>query len=94
LIYCAFFPIPADFAYNGFMGLQCNINARGKRTRLINGLILLGLGILIGLFWAWPTHAIIAWIITGFVLFAGAFCIFEAKAGWCALRAIGMKTKI
>jgi hypothetical protein len=30
----------------------------------------------------------------GIVLFlGGAFCIFEALRGWCALRACGIKTK-
>jgi hypothetical protein len=28
------------------------------------------------------------------LLAVGAFCVFEAWTGWCALRAMGMKTKL
>jgi hypothetical protein len=76
------------------MGLTCNIDARGKRMRFINGIILLLIGLAIALFWAWPGGLFVAWIIAAFCVLGGAFCVFEARAGWCALRAMGIKTKI
>jgi hypothetical protein len=75
------------------MALTCNIDARGKRMRLINGIILFLIGLGTAVFWAWPGH-LAAWVIAAVCLLLGAFCIFEARAGWCALRAMGIKTKM
>jgi hypothetical protein len=76
------------------MGLTCNIDARGKRARLINGLILLLGGLLLAIFWAMRTGELLAWIAVIACVAGGAFCVFEARAGWCALRAMGIKTKL
>jgi hypothetical protein len=76
------------------MGLQCNIDAKGKRVRLINGIILLILALAVAGFWAWPTHLIFAWGVAIFLFISGSFVVFEARAGWCALRAMGIRTKI
>jgi hypothetical protein len=76
------------------MGLTCNIDARGKRMRFVNGIIMLLIGLAVALFWAWPSGLIVVWIIAAFCVLIGAFCVFEARAGWCALRAMGIKTKI
>ena len=74
--------------------MQCNIDAKGKAARLIYGLILLvAAGILTALIllnliaggWVWL-------IVTGLALM-GAFSVFEARAGWCVVRAMGIKTK-
>lgn len=73
--------------------MQCNIDAKGKVLRLIYGLILLVLaGLLAGLIllevvaggWGWAGVVALA-------LFGG-FAVFEARAGWCVMRAMGFKT--
>ena len=64
----------------------CNIDQRGKTMRLVVG----ALAALWFLEWtpawtAWPALAI--WL-------AGIFVLFEAVVGWCAIRALGLKTPI
>jgi hypothetical protein len=74
------------------MPLQCNIDARGKLARLIYGVALLILGLVLLLAWALPTGGLWAWAVTIGSLLGGAFAIFEARAGWCVVRAMGIKT--
>ena len=74
--------------------MQCNIDARGKAMRLINGIIGVIVGVVLLFAWALRTGSIAAWVVTGVVLLAGAFSIFEARAGWCIVRAMGFKTRI
>jgi len=73
--------------------MQCNIDARGKAARLIWGIVLLliavvGLTLLLANVingWGW-------WVATLSAAAFGGFAVFEARQGWCALRAIGIKT--
>jgi hypothetical protein len=74
------------------MMFTCNIDRRGKTIRLVMGVLLETVGLLLGVLWfmsigpswlVWPAAAI--WI-------SGMFVIFEAVVGWCAVRAMGMKT--
>jgi hypothetical protein len=74
--------------------MQCNIDARGKRVRLINGFVLVAIGLVLLLAWALPSEDWVAWALTIGTLVGGAFMIFEARAGWCALRAMGFKTPV
>ncbi len=75
------------------MILACNINARGKKVRLIIGILLLLAAILVGIAaLVWPFF--IFWIIAAVLAAAGGFCVFEARAGWCAVRAMGFKTRV
>jgi hypothetical protein len=55
-------------------------------------MVLIGLGVMYG--WAWGSHSVVRWIIVVSCLVAGAFGIFEARAGWCAVRAMGIKTRM
>jgi hypothetical protein len=75
--------------------MQCNIDAKGKFVRLVWGLIMLalagGLAALIALGvltggWLWWTGVAVLGLM-------GAFGIYEARAGWCVARAMGVKTK-
>lgn len=73
--------------------MKCNIDARGKKARLLWGLaavviaiVLLVLAAVEVLSGTWP------WVTGGLLLAIGAFSIFEARAGWCAVRAMGFKT--
>jgi hypothetical protein len=52
------------------------------------------LGIVLVATWALPAKTALAWLVSAGVLGAGAFSVFEARAGWCALRAMGFRTKI
>jgi uncharacterized membrane protein HdeD (DUF308 family) len=76
------------------MALQCNIDAKGKRVRLINGIVTLIVGIVLLFAWALPTRSTLAWSITIACMLGGAFMIFEARAGWCVVRAMGFKTPV
>lgn len=76
------------------MALQCNIEARGRLARLIGGIVVLIAGFGVMFLWALPSGAGMAWVIAVGLLLAGAFAIFEAGAGWCAMRAMGFKTRM
>ena len=79
------------------MGLTCNIDRRGVRARAIAGGVLVGLGVVAGVAafvfdaGAARTGAIIASVS---LLIGGGFCLFEAANGWCAVRALGFRTKL
>jgi hypothetical protein len=76
------------------MALQCNIDAKGKAIRLVNGVVAVGVGALIGsLTWSSGWGGLWWWIAAAMVA-GGAFMIFEGWAGWCVLRAMGFKTKV
>jgi hypothetical protein len=76
------------------MGLKCNIDSRGKRVRLVNGIVTLAIGIAIAGLWGWGSGSVTGWGVGMALMAAGAFMIFEARAGWCVLRAMGIKTRI
>ena len=77
------------------MALECNIDAAGKAARLKAGILgvlgsaALGIGLATGLlsgtFWL---------VVTAGAFAGGAFTIFEARAGWCVVRAMGIPTRI
>ena len=74
---------------------ECNIDARGKAVRLKLGIK----GVVTGLALA-PTFYVtgvdlgLVWLIPLGAIGGGGFAIFESWAGWCAVRAIGLKTSI
>jgi hypothetical protein len=74
------------------MPLPCNIDACGKLARLIYGIVLLIAGLVLAIVWAWPGGAWWAWAISVAIMLGGGFAIFEARVGWCAVRAMGFKT--
>ena len=77
------------------MALQCNIDSRGKAVRLLGGLLFTLAGIGAILFWALPAgDGVARWVVSLSLLFGGAFMLFEARAGWCAVRAMGFKTRL
>jgi hypothetical protein len=76
------------------MPLACNIDGKGKRMRFVMGVILTLLGVVAAVFWAMPRGGWIAWTATVVLVVSGVFGLFEARAGWCALRAMGFKTRI
>ena len=75
--------------------MQYNIGARGKAYRYRLGIYALSIAAmfslltLVGVFTS-PTW----WYVVAAIAFGGVFTIFEARAGWCVIRAMGFKTRI
>jgi hypothetical protein len=76
------------------MPLTCNIDARGKRARLIFGLVLVLTAVLLAFVWAMPAGGAVPWVVVASCGIGGGFVLFEARAGWCAVRAMGFRTRI
>ena len=75
------------------MALACNIDSRGKAVRFRYGLFMLAAAVILSLAWALPTGSTVAWVVVALVAAGGAFSLFEARAGWCAVRAMGIRTR-
>jgi|TARA_B110000116_G_scaffold5511_1_gene4943 hypothetical protein len=77
------------------MALICNIGAAGKALRLKIGIVLVSVGIILGLMMVFGIlSSPIFWLpVTGSIL-GGAFSMWEARAGWCIVRAMGIRTSI
>ena len=73
--------------------MQCNIDARGKALRLKIGLLHLFAALVLALLCLTGFLAAGGWwlLVLG-VAAAGAFVVFEARSGWCVVRAMGFKT--
>jgi hypothetical protein len=72
--------------------MKCNIDARGRALRRNSGLVCCVLGGLLVTGTLWDRFF---WLFlgTGIVLIlAGVFQLYESRKGWCALRAMGIKT--
>ena len=76
------------------MALTCNIDARGKVVRLVSGATLLVIGLVMLFLWALRSDGAWPWVVTVAGLAGGAFAVFEARAGWCVVRAMGFKTPV
>ena len=74
------------------MALTCNIDRRGKIARLIYGILLIVAAIIVAAVWAIPAGGWLGWTIAAILFASGAFAIFEARKGWCAVRAMGIRT--
>lgn len=75
--------------------MQCNIDQRGRRVRMAWGVWMLvlaavaaalGVAQIVGLWWAGGLAIVF--------MALGAFGIYEARKGWCAVRAMGIKTPV
>ena len=76
------------------MARTCNIDARGKLVRLVYGLVLLVIAAVLLFVWALPSGSIWGWLVTAACFLSGVFAIYEARAGWCVVRAMGFKTPV
>jgi hypothetical protein len=79
-------------AYNVPVALACNIDKRGRIARLIYGVVLVATAVVLAFTWAMHTTSVIRWVVVVSCAVAGGFGIFEARKGWCAVRAMGFKT--
>jgi len=76
------------------MALTCNIDAKGRLVRLILGIVELVGAVLMIILWALPSGEWLPWTVALGLLALGLLAIFEARAGWCIVRAMGIKTRI
>jgi hypothetical protein len=72
---------------------NCNIDQTGKKYRLRYGSILLMVAAF-SYFFTLDLGIIILQIAQGILALVGLFMIFEGIVGWCAIRAMGFKTRI
>lgn len=72
--------------------VTCNIDQSGRKIRLVIGAVIESTGLMLGVLWYLgmvPPETIWA----AAVLWAvGMFVVIEGAIGWCALRALGVKT--
>jgi len=75
--------------------LECNIDARGKVARFVGGLAGVAFSLLLAVLLITDVVAHdFGWYAVAGAFFGGAFAIFEARAGWCVIRAMGIKTPL
>ena len=75
--------------------MQCNIGAKGKAVRLRLGLMALaGALALAAVVLTGFLEGVIWWYAVAATAFGGLFTIWEARAGWCIIRAMGFKTPL
>lgn len=74
------------------MPITCNITSRGRWARFIYGVLLIAAGTLLCTFWAHQSGSLLRWIVSIACIGGGIFAVFEARMGWCAIRAMGFKT--
>jgi len=75
--------------------MECNLDARGKAARLIGGVAGVMFGLAVSVLLALDVlSGMAATSVAAGSLFGGAFAIFEARAGWCVVRAMGIRTPL
>lgn len=74
---------------------ECNIDAKGKAARFLGGAAAILGSLILAALLATDTLTVgLGWYAVAGGIFGGAFAIFEARAGWCIVRAIGFKTPL
>ena len=75
--------------------MECNIDARGKAARLVGGIAGIAFGVsLTALLMLDMIGGLVVSTVAAGAIFGGAFAVFEARAGWCVVRAIGFRTPL
>jgi len=75
--------------------MECNIDKKGRLARLYTGILAIAFGIFIALLtYISVIPASLGWLAVAGSTLGGAFAIFEARKGWCIVRAIGIKTPL
>ena len=75
--------------------MECNIGAKGKLARLVTGIMAIGFALVLALLIVvGALSSTLWWYGVAAIAFGGAFAIWEARAGWCIVRAIGIKTPL
>ena len=77
------------------MAFECNIDSRGKAFRLRIGIIALAIGIvMLGIVISGILDIKYAWVVPIGIISGGLFSIFEARMGWCVVRALGFRAEL
>ena len=72
--------------------MECNIDQKGRLARLYTGIVAIVFGIILSLLtYLSVLPATIGWLAVAGSIFGGAFAIFEARKGWCIVRAVGIR---
>tara|TARA_B100000925_G_scaffold278095_1_gene246637 strand:+ start:509 stop:823 length:315 start_codon:yes stop_codon:yes gene_type:complete len=75
--------------------MECNIDQKGRLARLYTGIAAIVFGIALALLtYLSVIPATLGWLAVAGSIFGGAFAIFEARKGWCIVRAVGIKTPL
>ena len=75
--------------------MECNIDQKGRLARLYTGIVAIVFGIILALLtYLSVIPATLGWLAVAGSIFGGAFAIFEARKGWCIVRAVGIKTPL
>ena len=73
--------------------MKPNIDRNGRIARAISGLLCIAFAVTVSLI-AWPESQTFRWVLGLAGAAAGGFQLFEAKRGWCIMRACGVRTPI
>jgi hypothetical protein len=71
--------------------MQCNIDARGKAWRLALGLAMIAAAAIVCLV---AERSMFLIVLVAILFAGGGLAIFEGWAGWCAVRAMGFRTRL
>ena len=75
--------------------MECNIDAQGKAARFLGGMASVVAGLVLAVLLYTDIFTFdLGWYAVAGALLGGAFAIWEARAGWCIVRAIGIKTPL
>ena len=77
------------------MDRTCNIDAKGRVVRFLTGILAILGGFTMAILIA---QGILSsetyWVIVAGSIIGGAFAMWEAREGWCVVRALGIKTPL
>ena len=74
---------------------ECNIDARGKVARFVGGVGSITAGLLVAALLVTDTVTLgVGWLGVAGLTLGGALAIYEARAGWCVVRAMGIRTPL
>tara|TARA_Y200000002_G_scaffold72077_1_gene56448 strand:- start:4320 stop:4550 length:231 start_codon:yes stop_codon:yes gene_type:complete len=75
--------------------LECNIDGKGQAARFLGGLASIVGALVLATLLATETFTFgFGWYAVGGAVLGGAFAIWEARAGWCVVRALGFRTPL
>jgi hypothetical protein len=77
------------------MERTCNIDAKGRVVRFVTGIFAIIAGLVLAIL---VTQGVLSpepyWMLVAGSIIGGIFAMWEARAGWCVVRAIGIRTPL
>ena len=77
------------------MERACNIDAKGRVVRFVTGIFAIIAGFVLAIL---VTQGVLSpepyWMLVTGSIIGGIFAMWEARAGWCVVRAIGIRTPL